>query len=339
MATGSIEFELVPDWEQKPEDITHGDVAGVTVDAEGRVYLHTRHDDQTLVYDGDGNFIQAWGKGVFGNAHGITAAPDGSIYCVDNRDSVVRKFSADGEHLATMGTPGEPSDTGYGQRTGTGPAAIHHNETIQRVAGPFNSCTNLAVHPNGDLYVADGYGNARVHRFSADGELIQSWGEIGTGPGEFHLPHGIAVANDGRVIVADRENDRLQFFTAEGEYLDMWTDVLRPTQVAVDAEGYVFVSELWRPCEPGQGSFVHGLATEDMPGRVSVFDPTGRVAARWGADSDNRCAPGNFIAPHDLALDNEGNLYVGEVTWTYGVSLKRVGPECAEHQVQKFARK
>jgi hypothetical protein len=339
MTTQTIEFELVEDWEQKPDDIQHKDVAAVAVDSQGRVYLHTRHDDQTLVYDGDGNFIQAWGLGVFGNAHGITIGPDDSVWCVDNRDHVVRKFTTDGELLQTLGTPGVASETGYGRRTGDGPAKIHHNETIQQVAGPFNSCTNIAIAPNGELYVADGYGNARVHRFTAEGELIQSWGEIGTEPGEFHLPHGIWVDRESHVIVADRENDRLQFFNADGEYLDMWTDVLRPTQVIADDDGYVYVSELWRPCEPGQGSFVHGLATEDMPGRVSVFDASGRVVARWGADSDNRCAPGNFIAPHDLTLDGEGNLYVAEVAGTFGVSLGRVGPECADHQIQKFRRK
>lgn len=339
MTTSTVQFQVVENWEKAPADphLAHRDVAAVGVDSRDRVYLHTRHGDRVMVYDRDGNFLAAWGDGVFGNAHGITIGPDDSVYCVDNRDHVVRKFTPDGELLMTLGTPGVASDTGYDPRRPN--PRIHHNETVERAAGPFNSCTNLAIAPNGDLYIADGYGNARVHRFASDGTLLQSWGQPGTGPGEFHLPHGIWVAADGRVLVCDRENDRIQFFSPEGEYLEEWTDVQRPCAVTIDREGLIYVAELWRPVEPGQGSFVHGLATEDLPGRVSVFDPSGAVVARWGASTTARCAPGNFIAPHGICLDSEGNLYVAEVTYTFGVRPRRVGEECAGHQIQKFVRR
>jgi hypothetical protein len=141
------------------------------------------------------------------------------------------------------------------------------------------------------------------------------------------------------VLVADRENDRIQIFSPDGEYLEEWTDVQRPCAVTTDREGLVYVAELWRPAEPGQGSFVHGLATEDMPGRVTVFTPAGAVAARWGASTTDRCAPGNFIAPHGICVDSRGDLYVSEVTYTFGVNAKRVGEECAGHQIQKFSRR
>jgi DNA-binding beta-propeller fold protein YncE len=336
MATSTLDFRVVENWEKAPEHLPHQDVAAVATDSQGRVFLHTRHGDRVMVYDSDGNFLYAWGDGVFGNAHGITIGPDDSVYCTDNRDHVVRKFTTEGELLMTLGTPGVGTDTGYAPR---GTAKIHHNETIQRVAGPFNSCCNLAVAPHGDLYVADGYGNARVHRFSAEGELIQSWGEIGTGAGEFHLPHGIWVDADSRVLVCDRENDRMQIFTADGQFIEEWSDVQRPCAVTVDREGLVYIAELWRPVEPGQLSFVHGMPSEDLPGRVSVFDLKGNLQARWGADSSDRCAPGNFIAPHGICVDAEGNVYVAEVTGTYGVRLGRVGAECAGHQIQKFTRR
>lgn len=161
--------------------------------------------------------------------------------------------------------------------------------------------------------MSDGYGNARVHCFNADGRLIRSWGEPGTGPGQFNLPHGIAVAADGRVLVADRENDRIQFFSPTGEYLDEWTDVQRPTNIVIDRQGRIYVSELW--WRIGQRSRVHGEITVDQPGRVSVYDATGTVLARWGGS--DRCAPGNFVAPHDICVDTHGDLYVAEVTGTF----------------------
>jgi len=147
------------------------------------------------------------------------------------------------------------------------------------------------------------------------------------------------VLRDGRVVVADRENDRLQFFSPDGEYLTEWNDIQRPCAVCEDRDGLLYVAELWRPVEPGQGSFVHGYSDVDKPGRVTVFDPQGSIVARWGADAQNRAAPGNFIAPHGICVDSTGAVYVAEVAGTYGVSAKRVGPECADHQIQKFIRR
>ena len=339
MTTTSIEFQVIEGWEKAPtaEGLQHEDVAAVAVDSQDRVYLHTRHGDRVMVYDRDGGFIGAWGDGLFGNAHGITIGPDDSVYCTDNRDHVVRKFTPDGKLLLTLGTPGAKSDTGY--NTSQRPAKIHHNETVARGAGPFNSCTNVALAPNGEIYVSDGYGNARVHRFSSEGKLLQSWGSPGSAGGEFHLPHGIGVTADGRVVVCDRENDRLQFFDLGGRYLYEWNDVQRPCAIAEGRDGLLYVAELWRPVEPGQGSFVHGYAKEDKPGRVSVYDSSGGVVARWGASTTDRCAAGNFIAPHGICLDSRGDLYVAEVTGTYGVRAKRTGPECAGHQIQKFSRR
>ena len=188
-----------------------------------------------------------------------------------------------------------PRHTGYDGRSLT---------SITRGGPPFNRPTNLAVAPGGDLYVSDGYSNARIHRFNAAGQLIQSWGEPGNGAGQFNLPHGLAVLADGRVVVADRENDRLQFFSPDGEYLDEWTDVQRPTNVALDGDGRLYVSELWR--RVGDLSFRLGDTTDDRPGRVSVYDAGGAVLARWGGP--DRCAPGNFCAPHDICVDAHGDI-------------------------------
>ena len=102
----------------------------------------------------------------------------------------------------------------------------------------------MALAADGSLYISDGYGNARVHKFSSDGRHLFSWGEPGAGPGQFHLPHGIAVGPDGTVVVADRENSRLQFFSPDGRFLREWTEIARPCQVAIDARGIVYVAEL-----------------------------------------------------------------------------------------------
>jgi DNA-binding beta-propeller fold protein YncE len=328
-----IRFEANDGWERVPPELAHRDVAGVDVAANDDVDLLTRDRNGVLVLDRDGNVRASWGDGIFSTPHGLTIAPDGTVYCVDCGDHTVRRFTPEGELLQTLGTPGEPTDTGYAP----GPGAVVHNvETVRRAAGPFNGCTNLAVAPTGELYVADGYGNCRIHRFTADGELVGSWGAVGIGPGEFHLPHGICATADGRILVGDRENDRIQVFDLDGRHITTWTDVQRPTDLAVDREGLVYVSELWRP--RGNASFTRGTTAVDLPGRVSVFDPDGTVVARWGASTVMRDGLGNFIAPHGIAVDSQGSVYVGEVTGTFGVKAGRVPDSMAGHQLQKFTR-
>jgi sugar lactone lactonase YvrE len=329
--SGDYRYTLVEGWEQLPAGWAHADVAGVDTDAEDRVYLYTRRTPRVIVYDRGGRFLKSWGEQEFSERpHGITIAPDGAVWCVDDADHTVKKFTPDGERLLTIGTSRTPSDTGYiGPQPGVSGSTL-----LASIRGgpPFNRPTNLAVGTNGDLYVSDGYGNCKVHRFSPDGELKQSWGEPGTGPGEFNLVHGIAAHPDGRIFVADRENDRIQIFSLDGEYLDQWQDTQRPTQLQIGPDGVVYVAELWR--RAGEVSQRLGKAEVDYPGRVSVLAPDGSVLARWGGP--NRCDPGMLCAPHTIAIDSHGDLYVGEVTWTFGVSRGDVPEDC--HTFQKFAR-
>src|SRR6266478_5003428 len=308
MAPGStLRYEVVQGWEQLPPGYVHRDVAGVATDSEDRVYLICRGDHPIIVYDTNGKFLRSWGQGEFTyRTHGITVGPDEMLYCTDDGNHTVRKFTPDGKLLMTMGTMNKPSDTGYnGKDTGT----------VSRAGGPFNRPTNLAVGPKGDLYVSDGYGNCRVHRFSPSGELKQSWGVSGKGPGQFHLPHGIAAAADGRIFVCDRENDRIQIFSPDGEYLSEWTDTQRPTHLVFD----------------GQGRTI----TEPLYGRVSVFDRDGHLLTRWG--TPEATAPGSFAAPHGIAVDSTSAIYVAEVTWTFAESRGRVPAGC--HTFQKFTLK
>jgi len=319
----SIRYEVVEGWEQLPRGYAHRDVAGVAVDGEDRVFLICRGEHPVIVYDRGGRFLRSWGEGEFTlRTHGITVAADGTVWCTDDGNHTVRRFTPEGKLLMTLGTPNTPSDTGYDGKD---------IMSITRPAGPFNRPTNIAIGPRGDLYVSDGYGNCRVHRFSPAGELKRSWGEPGTGPGQFYLPHGIAVDADGRVFVCDRENDRIQIFSPDGEYLTEWTDTQRPTHLVFDAQGRAYVSELWWYL--GQVSRRRGKMETPSHGRISVYDREGRVLARWG--KPDMVAPGGLAAPHGLAVDSRGDVYVSEVTWTFAVSRGHA-PD-GTHTFQKFA--
>ena len=321
--SGSVRYGVVEGWEQLPKGYEHRDVAGVAVDGEDRVFLICRGDHPIMVYDRGGKFLSSWGEGDFTyRTHGITIGPDGTVYCTDDGNHTIRQFTPSGKLLMTLGTLNTPSDTGY-----DGKDSIN----IPRAGGPFNRPTNLAIGPRGDLYVSDGYGNCRVHQFSPTGTLKRSWGVSGKGPGQFHLPHGIAVAADGRVFVCDRENDRMQIFSPDGEYLAEWTDTQRPTHVVFDARGRAYVSELW--WHKGQTSQRHGPISDPRYGRVSVYDHDGRVQVRWG--TPDATAAGSFAAPHGIAVDSRNDIYVAEVTWTFAVSRGHAPADC--HTFQKFA--
>ena len=222
-----------------------------------------------LVFDRAGTFVEEWDASVFVRPHGLTVGPDDAVYCTDDCGHTVRKFSPRGELLFTLGAHGEPSDTG---------ATSIDFRTVTHSGPPFNYPTNLAIAPDGALYVTDGYGNARVHKFAADGRLLVSWGEPGGGPGQFRIPHGIGVDPEGVVYVADRENSRIQLFSPKGEYVTEWTDVARPCQVFVDAAGNVYVAELGY--RAGMWPGTTAPTPDATGGRVSVFDELGNLLAR-----------------------------------------------------------
>ena len=234
--------------------------------------LICRGENPVIVYDRQGNFLRTWGKGDFSmRTHGIYVAPNGTIFATDDGNHTVRQFTPEGRLLMTMGTLNVPSDTGYdGKTTGS----------ITHAGPPFNRPTNVAIGPKGDIYISDGYGNARVHMFSPSGQLKRSWGEPGDGPGQFRLPHGIAVAPDGRVFVCDREIDRIQIFSPDGEFLEQWTDTQRPTHLTFDAKGNVYVTELaWHV---GDNSYSFGPVTKLRHARFSDLRSERQAARSLG---------------------------------------------------------
>jgi DNA-binding beta-propeller fold protein YncE len=317
-----MEYAPVPGWGELPEGWDLVEVAGVATDSRDRVYVYNRGAHPLIVLGPEGDFLGSWGEGGFRRPHGITIGPDDAVYLADDYDHTIRKFTPGGELLLTLGTSGRPSDTG---------ATSTDYRNIRRAGPPFHYPTNVALSPAGEIYVADGYGNARVHKFTPGGNLLFSWGEPGAGPGEFHIPHGIAADAAGLVYVADRENSRIQLFSPAGEPMGEWGGIARPCQVFIGAGGLAYVAELGY--RAGMWPGTSPPSPDATGGRVSVFRPDGSLAARWGG-GDDPCAPGDFFAPHGICVDSRGAVYVAEVVWSAGASRGLVPRDC--HALQKF---
>ena len=308
LGSGEYVFEELADWPTLPDGWTFHEVADVAVGPEDRVYVFNRGEHPIMVFEADGAFVTSWGEGVFTRAHGVTLGPDGNLWCADDDGHAILKCTLEGEILATIGTPGQPAPAHSGQ--------------------PFNRPTKVAFAPkSGELYIADGYGNARVHKYSPDGQHLLSWGDYGTDPGQFNLVHSIATDAEGRVYVADRENHRVQVFDDQGIYLEQWGNMHRPCGLHIEGDR-VYVGQL-----P-----THLEVNADYPNIgacISVHDLSGRRLAKLG---DVRAGeePGQFVAPHGLAVDSKGDLYVGEVSWSaYG---RRLDPPRTARCMRKLVR-
>jgi hypothetical protein len=289
LGQGQLRYEVV-EWGKLPDGWELKDVAGVAVDRQDQVYVFNRGAHPMVVFDRQGNFLRSWGEGLFSRAHGIHVGPDEHLYCTDDGDHTVRKCTLEGKVLLTIGIPGKPAPYMNGE--------------------PFNRCTHTALSPRGDIYVSDGYGNARVHKYSPDGKLLLSWGEPGCDPGQFNIPHNICADVDGWVYVADRENHRVQVFDGNGKYETQWNNMHRPCGLCAEAgrHGLFYIGEIG-PSMP---------VNREVPNlgpRISVVDHQGKLLGRMG-DIRAGLRLDQFIAPHGLAVDSRGDLYVGEVSFT-----------------------
>ena len=217
------------------------------------------------------------------------------------------------------------------QASNTGVTDFNYR-TLKQPAGPFHYPTNVVTCPDGEIYVSDGYGNCRIHRFRPNGKLIQSWGDPGDGPGEFYLPHGLFIDSHDRLYVCDRENNRIQIFTRDGQFLDQWTDVIRPTNVYIDADDHVFVAEVGNQV----GLFPWMTPVPNGTGaRLTVMDIDGHVLTRWGGGHDPY-SPADFYASHDIWVDSRNSIYIGEVTWAAGGHRGEVTAACP--RLRKYVR-
>jgi DNA-binding beta-propeller fold protein YncE len=227
--------------------------------------------------------------------------------CADDGNHIVAKFTLEGQLLMTLGDTGQAADTGY-LRT------FDHWESLAKIvrgARPFNRPTGVSISPKGEIYVADGYGNARIHKFSADGKLLLSWGEPGGEPGQFRLPHSVRVDKRGRVWVVDQENHRIQIFDGNGNFVTQLTNFVRPTDLCMNGDETVYVSELSM--------------------RVGIFTVDGKLLMRWGNPAVKK-EEAVLLAPHAIGVDSHGGIYVGDP------SMTRMQVDRGAQTIQKFVR-
>jgi DNA-binding beta-propeller fold protein YncE len=305
-----MNYRPVEGWGRLPEGWSFVEATSVAVDAKDNVHVFNRGEHPVIVFDREGKFLRSWGEGVFRRAHGITIGPDGTLWLTDDLHHTVRQFTPEGKLLLTLGDPDTPS-------------ALHGGK-------PFNRPTHVALCPkNGDIYVSDGYGNSRVHKYDPKGRLLFSWGEPGTDPGCFNIPHNIATDAEGLVYVADRENHRVQVFDAKGHYQYQINNLHRACAIYVDRAngGRIFVGEL-------PSHLPVNAAVPNIGARVSVLTLKGDLLARVGGKFMGE-GPGEFIAPHGIVMDSHGAFYVAEVAFT--AKGRHENPPREIRSLQKFA--
>ena len=289
-------YQFAPDWPRLPTGIEIGQVSGVGVDSRGDVFVFHRAEKvwegeelalefipspTVFVLDAEmGDLIDQWGADTFVMPHGLTVDHEDNLWLTDVGSHQVFKFDRAGNLLMTLG-----------ERGVAGQDAQH-----------FNMPTDVAVAPDGSFYVSDGYGNSRIVKFSLEGNYLTSWGSNGTAPGQFDVPHSIALDSQGRVYVADRGNARLQIFDENGQFISEWQGKAlgRPWAVRISTTGNVFVID-------------GGDQSEFWPDRARVLklDSIGQIMSSFGSYG---VAPGQFIWPHTIALGLDEELYIGEVS-------------------------
>ena len=310
LGSGDLIYEPVEDWERLPEGWAFAECPGVAVDSEDNVYVLTRGEHPIIVFDRDGSFLYSFGEGLFSDdrTHGLYIAHDDSILVADDALHTIQRFDTKGEKLMEIGQRERPSPKWSGR--------------------PFNRPTSAAIMPsNGDIYISDGYGNSRIHVYSPEGGYKFSWGSPGIDAGQFIRPHNIAIDGDDRVYVVDRECHRIQIFDARGSFITMWNNIHRPDAMVL-RQGHIYVGEL------------NGMTgVDDAPGlghRVSIFNLDGDLLARFG-DSEEGEGPHQFIAPHGIAVDSRGDIYVADVSFT--IRGRHMDPPRYLKSLRKFARK
>lgn len=282
--SGTYTYEVEPGWGKLPSGWEWGWIPGVACDSKDNVYVYSRSEHPLVIFDREGNFLDSWGENVLEDAHGIFIDDQDNVWCVERDTHCVHKFNSKGEVVLTIGTPGEPGESD---------------------GDPFRKPTDLGIASNGDLFISDGYGNARVHKYTATGQHLLSWGEWGDGPGQFELSHCVRLDKQDRVWVCDRTNNRIQIFDTDGNFLTEWTGLAHPDTIYFDPnDDVVYVAELDQ--------------------QVSIYSMAGELLSQWGGRVPSE-KPGEFLAcPHGIWSDSRGDLYVGQVQ--------------ADGQLQKFVR-
>jgi hypothetical protein len=299
--TAAPRWEPVPYWGKIPHGMTfRGSATSVAVDSKDRVYVFNRGSHPLMVFDSDGNLLDTWDdRSMFTRPHSVFVDPGDDLWLVDDGGSFIDHRTRGGELIMRLGEKDNPKPK-------------ESNE-------PFNRPCDIGLHPvTGDIYIADGYGNSAVHRFSAKGEHIKTWGQSGTGPGEFSLPHHVLVTADDRILVCDRENFRIQVFDPDGKFIEHW-HLHRPFCIAMGppAAPYIFVGEARSVIPNREGIKRLGAC-------VKALTLDGEVVAQFGAELPG-FDPGQFNGIHGIAVDSHGDVYVAEVCESWLASYE--GPQ------------
>ena len=278
-----------------PEGWKFGRVSAVAVDAAGEVFVFQRgaKADPIIVFDPKGKYLRSWGRGMFGNPHGMRVDREGNLWVTDNGDHQVMKFTREGRLLLTLGKKKKPGTD----------------------AETFNRPTDIAFAPapSGEFYVSDGYGNSRVVKFSREGKYLTAWGKPGTRPGEFNTPHSIAVDSKGLVYVSDRENNRIQIFDAEGKFLRQWTHLGATQNIFITPK-----DEMWIITHRNN---IENLTYDTLAGRIMRIDlSSGKILGAMES-------PGHWIH-----VTPAGEIFIGSLTgnvfrWAPGWIEKGLGSE------------
>lgn len=277
-------------WPQKPEHFTWGQTPGITVDSRDHIYVFTRSDPAVQVYQTDGTLLRAWNVEDSAGAHFIRIGPAGNVWTANISRHTVRKYSPEGKLLLTLGEPGQAgADRGH-----------------------FDKPTDMVILPSGDIFVSDGYGNRRIVHFDAKGKYVNQWGEAGSKPGQFALPHAIVADSHGRLYVADRENARIQVFDTKGKLLAVWENLITPWGLWMAKNDEIWVcgssalkedgTDEWAVLPPSD-QWVMKLNTK---GKVLLRVPLQKTTVPPGK-------PGEVNWVHGIAFDSQGNLYLTDI--------------------------
>ena len=269
-----IRFGEEPD--TMPDGWKFGRVSSVAVDSKGEVYVFHRGKkaEPIVVFDAKGNYLRGWGKGQFGNPHGLRVDPNGKVWVTDNGDHQVMRFSRDGKRELTLGIKGKAA-------------------TDEKT---FNRPTDIAFSPDGKfVYVSDGYGNSRVMKFTYDGKFVKTWGTPGAGISQFNTVHSVAVDSQGTVFVSDRENNRIQIFDENGKFYKQWTHLGATQNIFITKD-----DELWVITHRNN---IENLTYDTLAGRIMKIDKhTGKILGAMES-------PG-----HWLHVTPEKFIFIGSLT-------------------------
>jgi NHL repeat len=278
-------FRLDPTWPAPSSEVQPGEITGVAVGPDEQVWVLGLGRPPVRVYDPRGKFVRGWGADQIVQGHQIRLDSQGFVWVADCGRHCIHKFQPDGTRLLTLGTPGDPGED-----------ATH-----------FHEPTDMAVTANGDVFVADGYVNTRVAHFRGDGTFVNAWGTRGSRPGQFSLVHAIVADRRGRLLVADRNNARVQVFDQDGHFLTQWVNVVIPWGLWLTPHAEVWVCG---SSPAGWKEDAFALATPPHDQVLMRFDLDGRLLQLWAVPFGDQ--PGQLNWVHGIAADSHGNLYCGD---------------------------